>query len=178
MKSITNRLYYVYIFVYWTTPCKCLPGSKPLINISKHVLYIRWFDMLFASWFTNYNNHSWGTMLSHISFFWTVSIIIEQQIMLINCRLKTKIVMYNIYIYSCNHLIDYTLGVWSWNRIAWMIINVTTTLYYQQVPLSKVHVILLLSDCRHPPSHIKSLSHERWNLFWNGKFLNKYTYFY
>jgi hypothetical protein len=99
------------------------------------------------------------------SFFWIVSIIIEQQIMLINCRLMTTIVMYNIYIYSFNHLTVYTLGVWSWNRIAWMIINVTTTLCYQQVPLSKVHVILLLSDGRHPPSHLKSLSHERWNLF-------------
>ena len=132
--------------------CYLLPGLSTTTTIHE----VQWFHIF--------------------SFFWIVSIIIEQQIMLISCRLMTTIVMYNIN--SFNHLTHYTLGVWTWHRIAWMIINVTTTLYYQQALLSKVHVILLLCYGRHPPSHLKPLSHEKWNLFWNGKFLKKSTYFY
>ena len=57
-----------------------LPDSKPLINIGKHVLYICWFDMLFTSWFTNYNNNSWVTMFSRF-------------LLLLNCK----------YYYSTNY---------------------------------------------------------------------------
>ena len=63
-----------------------LPDSKPLINIRKHVLYIWWFDKLFASWFTNYSN-SWVRMFSR--FF-----------LLLNCK----------YYYSTHY--DYFLFVW------------------------------------------------------------------
>jgi hypothetical protein len=67
-----------------------LPDSKPLINISKHVLYICWFDMLFTSWFTNYNNNSWVTMFSR--FF-----------LLLNCK----------YYYSTNTFNTGTIYLWS-----------------------------------------------------------------
>ena len=59
-------LYYVYVFAYWTTHCKCLPGSQPFINISKHLLYIWWCAIYIASWFAFINDNSRGRMISHI----------------------------------------------------------------------------------------------------------------
>ena len=75
-----------------------IPGSKPLINISKHLLNIRWCDMLFASWFTNYNNNSWVTMISHV-------------FLLLNCKYYYSTVNYD-YFFSCDYDVSHVQHIY------------------------------------------------------------------